>query len=395
MSSEPMLPVAAPSRRLRVAGIVGGVAAILIVAAGIATRAADNRQLRTWTDAQAEPTAQVSTPQRAANGATLQLPGRLEAFSRAPQFARVSGYLKSWRVDIGAHVKAGELMAEIETPDLDQQLLQARGDLASAQANSSLAESTAKRWQSMLASDSVSRQEVDERTADYTAKQALVQAAKANVDRLVATKGFARIVAPFDGVVTARETDVGALINAGSGTGSGPELFVVSDVNKLRVYVQVPQTYAPTIRPGATAQLSVPEYPGRSFPATVTALADSINAASGTTLVQLLVDNSTGKLLPGGFADVRFTLPVNQQALRVPASSLVFDQNGLRIATVGQDDRVTFKSVTISHDFGETVEIGSGLTPEDRIINNPPDGLNDGDRVRVAAAASNGAKPHA
>ena len=393
MSSEPMLPVAAPSRRLRVAAIVGCVAAILIVAAGIATRAADNRQLRTWTDAQAVPSAQVSTPQRAANGATLQLPGRLEAFSRAPQFARVSGYLKSWRVDIGAHVKAGELMAEIETPDLDQQLLQARGDLASAQANSSLAESTAKRWQSMLASDSVSRQEVDERTADYTAKQALVQAAKANVDRLVATKGFARIVAPFDGVVTARETDVGALINAGSG--SGPELFVVSDVNKLRVYVQVPQTYAPTIRPGATAQLSVPEYPGRSFPATVTALADSINAASGTTLVQLLVDNSTGKLLPGGFADVRFNLPVNQQALRVPASSLVFDQHGLRIATVGQDDRVTFKSVTISHDFGETVEIGSGLTPEDRIINNPPDGLNDGDRVRVAAAGSDGAKPHA
>ena len=393
MSSEPMLPVAAPSRRLRVAAIVGGVAAILIVAAGIATRAADNRQLRTWTDAQAVPSAQVSTPQRAANGATLQLPGRLEAFSRAPQFARVSGYLKSWRVDIGAHVKAGELMAEIETPDLDQQLLQARGDLASAQANSSLAESTAKRWQSMLASDSVSRQEVDERTADYTAKQALVQAAKANVDRLVATKGFARIVAPFDGVVTARETDVGALINAGSG--SGPELFVVSDVNKLRVYVQVPQTYAPTIRPGATAQLSVPEYPGRSFPATVTALADSINAASGTTLVQLLVDNSTGKLLPGGFADVRFNLPVNQQALRVPASSLVFDQHGLRIATVGQDDRVTFKSVTISHDFGETVEIGSGLTPEDRIINNPPDGLNDGDRVQVAVAGNNGAKPHA
>ena len=393
MSSEPMLPVAAPSRRLRVAAIVGCVAAILIVAAGIATRAADNRQLRTWTDAQAVPSAQVSTPQRAANGATLQLPGRLEAFSRAPQFARVSGYLKSWRVDIGAHVKAGELMAEIETPDLDQQLLQARGDLASAQANSSLAESTAKRWQSMLASDSVSRQEVDERTADYTAKQALVQAAKANVDRLVATKGFARIVAPFDGVVTARETDVGALINAGSG--SGPELFVVSDVNKLRVYVQVPQTYAPTIRPGATAQLSVPEYPGRSFPATVTALADSINAASGTTLVQLLVDNSTGKLLPGGFADVRFNLPVNQQALRVPASSLVFDQHGLRIATVGQDDRVTFKSVTISHDFGETVEIGSGLTPEDRIINNPPDGLNDGDRVQVAVAGNNGAKPHA
>ena len=394
MSSEPKLPASAPNRRLRVAGIVGGVVAILIVAAGIATRAADSRQLRTWTDAQAVPSAEVSTPLRGMSGATLQLPGRLEAFSRAPQFARVSGYLKSWRVDIGAHVKAGELMAEIETPDLDQQLLQARGDLASAQANASLAESTAKRWQSMLASDSVSRQEVDERTADYTAKDALVQAARANVERLVATKGFARIVAPFDGVVTARDTDVGALINAGSGSGSGPELFVVSDTKKLRVYVQVPQSYAPTIRPGATAQLSVPEYPGRTFPATVTALADSINAASGTTLVQLLVDNSSGQLLPGGFADVRFNLPVNQQALRVPANSLVFDEHGLRIATLGEDGRVKFKIVTIAHDYGETVEIGSGLGANDRIIDTPPDGLSDGDRVQVAAG-SNGAKPHA
>jgi RND family efflux transporter MFP subunit len=392
MSSEPLLPAAAPRRSLRMAGIVAGVAAVLIVVAGLATRAADSRHLQRWTDAQAVPSVAVSTPLHGVDGATLELPGRLEAYSRAPLFARVSGYLKSWRVDIGAHVKAGELMAEIETPDVDQQLLQARADLASAQANAALADTTAKRWQSMLASDSVSRQDVDQRTSDFAAKLAMEQAARANVERLVATKGFARIVAPFDGVVSARETDVGALINAGSG--SGPELFVVSDVTKLRVYVQLPQNYAPMIRPGTTAQLTVPEYPGRSFKATVAALADAVNPTSGTTLVQLLVDNPNGQLLPGGFANVRFNLPVDQHALRVPASALVFDEHGLRIATLGDDGRVKFKTVTIAHDYGETVEIGSGLAADDRIINNPPDGLDDGDRVQIALSGSQ-AKPHA
>lgn len=392
--SEPLSPNVMAPRRLRTAAIVAVAAALLVVAAGLATRAADNRQLRTWTDAQAVPTVQVSLPLRDTDGATLELPGRLEAYSRAPLFARVNGYLKSWQVDIGAHVKAGQLMAEIETPDLDQQLLQARADLASAQANASLAETTAKRWQSMLASDSVSRQDVDERTGDFAAKQALVQSAQANVERLVATKGFARIVAPFDGVVSARETDVGALINAGSGSGSGLELFVVSDVTKLRVYVQVPQSYSPIIHAGTTAKLSVPEYPGRSFSATVAAAADAVNAGSGTTLVQLVVDNPGGQLLPGGFASVRFNLPVDQHALRVPAAALVFDEHGIRIATLGQDGRVKFKRVTIAHDYGETVEIGAGLTQDDRIIANPPDGLNDGDQVQIATATP-AAKAHA
>jgi RND family efflux transporter MFP subunit len=393
MSSEPQSPAVAHPRRLRTAALVAGAIAVLIVAAGLTTRAAENRQLRTWTNAQAVPTVQVALPVRASSGATVELPGRLEAYARAPLYARVSGYLKSWRVDIGAHVKSGALMAEIETPDLDQQLLQARADLASAQANASLAQSTAKRWQAMLASDSVSRQDVDQRTADYAAKQALVQAAQANVERLVATKGFGRIVAPFDGVVTARETDVGALINAGSG--AGPELFVVSDVTRLRVYVQVPQTYAPMIHAGTTAQLSVPEYPGRSFVATVAAAADSINAASGTTLVQLVVDNRAAPdspLLPGGFASVRFNLPIDAHALRVPANALVFNESGLRVATLDASGHVKFKTVTIAHDFGETVEIGSGLAPEDRVIDNPPDGLNDGDTVQIADA---GAQPHA
>jgi RND family efflux transporter MFP subunit len=273
----------------------------------------------------------------------------------------------------------------IESPELDQQLLQARADLASATANAALAGTTAKRWQALLGTDSVAQQEVDERTSDYAAKKAIVASAQANVERLIATKGFERIVAPFDGVVTARDTDVGALINAGSG-GVGQELFAISDVKKLRVYVQVPQSYAPVVRAGSSATLTVPEYPGQRFTARVIASADSVNSNSGTTLVQLLVDNSDGKLLPGGFASLQFKLPIGVNAVRVPASALVFDSRGLSVATLGADGHVVFKKVTINRDFGDSVEIGSGLSATDRVIDTPPDGLVDGDSVRVAAA---------
>ncbi|MFC5742627.1 efflux RND transporter periplasmic adaptor subunit [Dyella tabacisoli] len=374
----------APSkRRLRLAGLVIAVVAVVIVLTGLATRANDARQLKRWTDVQAVPTVNVALPERSGIGSGLELPGRLEAYARAPIYARVSGYLKSWKVDIGAPVKSGQLLAEIETPDLDQQLLQAKADLASAEANAALATTTAKRWQSMLGSDSVSRQEVDEKTGDLTAKQAMAKAARANVDRIVAMKGFTRIVAPFDGVVTARTTDVGALINAGSG--SGPELFVVSDVRRLRVYIQVPQNYAPSIRPGASAELTLPEYPGRSFAAKVEASAQAVNASSGTTLVQLAVDNGDGQLMPGSYASVRLKLPVDTAALRVPASALVFDGKGLRVATLGSGDRVAFKTVTIVRDYGKSVEVGSGLDAADRIIDSPPDGLIDGDQVQIAS----------
>jgi RND family efflux transporter MFP subunit len=399
MSSEPAItnqPVTnqpVPRRRLVVIGVAGIAAAVIVVAAGITLRAVDARNLKTWTTAQTVPTVTVIHPVSAANGPTLDLPSHLEAYSRAPIFARVSGYLKSWNVDIGAPVKAGQLLAVIESPELDQQLLQARADLASAQANAALAGTTAKRWQALLGTDSVAQQEVDERTGDYTAKKAAVAAAQANVDRLLATKGFERILAPFDGVVTARDTDVGALINAGSG-GAGQELFTVSDVKQLRVYVQVPQSYAPDVRSGTTATLSVPEYPGQQFTARVIASADSVNATSGTTLVQLLVNNADGKLLPGGFASLKFKLPVQQNAVRVPASALVFDARGLMVATLGANGQVVFKKVTINRDFGDSVEIGSGLVATDRVIDTPPDGLVDGDRVQVAStgkkAAANG-----
>jgi RND family efflux transporter MFP subunit len=389
MSSEPVIPQTPPRRRLVLAGIIGVALAVVVVAAGITLRAVDARNLRTWTNDQAVPTVNLIQPMQAASGGSLDLPSRLEAYSRAPIFARVSGYLKSWNADIGAPVKAGQLLAEIETPELDQQLIQAKADLATAQANAALAGTTAKRWQAMLGTDSVAQQEVDERTGDYAAKKAVVAAAQANVDRLTATKGFERIVAPFDGVVTARDTDVGALINAGSG-GIGQELFVISDVKQLRVYVQVPQNYAPIVRAGTTATLTVPEYPGQHFTARVVASANSVNSNSGTTLVQLLVDNQQGRLLPGGFASLKFDLPVSADALRVPSSALVFDNRGLQVATLGPNDRVTFRKVTINRDFGDSVEIGSGLAATDRVIDTPPDGLVDGDTVRVASSSGPG-----
>ncbi|WP_458071014.1 efflux RND transporter periplasmic adaptor subunit [Rhodanobacter sp. BL-MT-08] len=356
---------------------------VVVVILGLATRVFDARRLKTWTDEQNVPTVNVAMPEQKGAGASLQLPGRIEAYTQAPMYARTGGYLKSWKVDIGGKVKAGQLLAEIETPDLDQQLLQAKADLASAQANEALAATTAKRWQAMLASDSVAKQEVDEKTGDYTAKRALANAAKANVDRIEATKGYSRIVAPFDGVVTARNTDVGALINEGS-SGGGQPLFVVSDVSKLRVYVQVPQAFVPSIPAGATAQLTVPEYPGRTFTAKVEASAQAVNASSGSTLIQLSVDNADGKLMPGSFTNVQFKLDAHAAGLRVPASALIFNASGLHLATVGSDNKVTFKTVTIQHDYGKTVEIGSGISANDRVIDSPPDGLVDGDQVKIA-----------
>jgi RND family efflux transporter MFP subunit len=382
-----MPPDQAPAisrRTLGIAGTVIAVVAAAVVVAGLLARRSDAAKLRERADDNAVPTVAVITPGKAASEATLDLPGRIEANARAPIYARVSGYLKSWKADIGTPVKSGQLLAEIETPDLDQQLLQAKADLATAQANATLAGTTAARWQSLLASDSVSKQEVEEKANDYKTKQSIVNAAQANVDRFVTLKGFARIVAPFDGIVTARSTDVGALINAGGG---GPELFVVSDTRKLRVYVSIPQNYVSLIKRGSKAKLAVPEHPGKSFSAVVENSAQSVSAASGSMLLQLAVDNHEAQLLPGGFANVSFELARPASALSVPPSALIFDKSGLRVATVDADGKVVMKQVTIARDYGRIVEIGSGLSPDDRVIESPPDGAADGDRVRVAAPA--------
>ncbi|WP_300616948.1 efflux RND transporter periplasmic adaptor subunit [Dokdonella sp.] len=374
-------------RKLGLAIAVGLAAAVAVVVTGLVTRAHGNERLREWTAEHSVPTVAVVAPGTRADAGTLDLPGRLEAYSRAPLYARASGYVKSWTADIGASVKAGQLLAEIETPELDQQLAQARADLASAKSNATLAATTAKRWQAMVATGAVSKQAADEKTGDADTKQALVKSAQANVDRMAAMKGFARIVAPFDGVVTTRNTDVGALVNVGSA--AGQELFVVSDTAKLRVYVSVPQNYVPSIPTGTKARIAVPEHPGRSYVATVESSSQSVNAASGTTLMQLVVDNASGELLPGGFANVSLDLPRNG-TLNVPASALIFDQSGLRVATVGADDKVVLKKVAIARDLGKVVELASGLDAGDRVIESPPDGVADGDVVKIADAAKPG-----
>ncbi|HEY2395730.1 MAG TPA: efflux RND transporter periplasmic adaptor subunit [Rudaea sp.] len=378
-------PSAPPRRGLRLAGAVAAIIAVVVIATGLYSRASGNARLREWTEAQAVPVVAVAPPATGANASALELPGRLEAFQRAPIYARVSGYLKSWKFDIGAQVKAGQLLAEIETPDLDQQLQQARADLNTAQANEKLAEVTAERWEKILKSNAVSKQDVDEKVSDLAAKRAAVASAKANVDRYVAMKGFTRIVAPFNGVVTARNTDVGALINAG--TAAGLELFVISDTHKLRAYVNVPQSYVPDVQPGTKATLTVPDHPDKVYEATIETSSQAVNAASGTTLMQLVVDNPAAELLPGAYANVRLQLPTNATALSVPASALIFDAKGLSVATVGNDNRVTVKPVRIARDLGSKIEIGAGLGAEDRVIQNPPDGIADGTEVRIAGNA--------
>jgi RND family efflux transporter MFP subunit len=290
-------------------------------------------------------------------------------------------------VDIGSPVRAGQLLGEIEAPDLDQQLSQAKADLMTAQANEALAKTTAERWQRLLKTDSVSVQEVDMKVGDFAAKEAVVKAASANVERLQVMEGFKRIVAPFAGIVTARDTDVGALINAGSG--KGLELFVVSDIHKLRLYVNVPQTYVARVTPGTKAQMTVPERPGRTFTATVEASSHSVDPASGAALVQLSVDNRAAELLPGAFASVHFDLPWASADLSVPASALIFDHSGVQVATLGPDNRIALKPVSIARDLGDVVQISSGLAATDRIVDSPPDGIGQGDQVRIASATTN------
>jgi membrane fusion protein, multidrug efflux system len=371
-------------RKLRIFGVFAALVAVVVVVTGIMSRERGNARLREWTDTQAIPAVATALPDAKTLRPVLNLPGRLEAYSRAPIFARVSGYVKEWKVDIGAPVKAGQLLAEIEAPDLDQQLLQARADLLNAQGAAKLSEATLKRRQALAPSNIVSQQDLDERAADLSSKQAAVQANQANVERLMALASYKKVTAPFDGFVTARDTDVGALINGGGG--SGTPMFVISDTRKLRVYLNVPQTFVPLIKVGAKTTISVPEYPDRSFFAALEFSSQSVDIASGTTRMQLIVDNAGGDLLPGGYANVRVDLSRESQPLHIPASALIFNQDGLRVATVGPDSRVLFKKVTIARDLGQDIEIGSGLLPYDRVITTPPDGLADGIQVRVVNA---------
>lgn len=375
-------PPAVSRRKLRTASVMAAAIAIGVVITGIATRKIADARLREWTENQAVPVVAVVMPDTRGSRATIELPGRLEAYTQAQIFARVSGYIKGWKADIGMPVKAGQLLAEIDAPDLDQQIMQAIADVTGAQANATLADANLERGRALISSGAVSKRDLDQRAADSESRQGLVKSAQANLDRLRVLEKYKRITAPFDGLVTARATDVGALINAGAG--GGPALFVISDVTKLRGYINVPQNYVPNIQIGTKAQITVPEFPGRTFVATVEASARSVDILSGTTRMQLGVDNANGALMTGSFANVSLELPKPEMAIEVPGSALIFDQSGLRIATIGPDDRVVLKSITISRDKGKTVEIASGLSADDRVVESPPDGIATGDRVRVA-----------
>jgi RND family efflux transporter MFP subunit len=366
---------------LRISGIVLVIVLLTVAGLGLSNRFAANADLEKTTERQAIASVQTVTVAQGPVSEELILPGTVQAQFEAPIYARTSGYIKAWYTDIGAHVTKGQLLAEIDSPEVDDQLRQAEADLATAQANEQLARTTAERWRILLSTDSVSKQDNDEKAADAAAKGAAVRAAQANVARLRQQKEFARVVAPFDGVVTARRIDVGALINAGSGV--GPQLFNVADNTKLRIYVQVPQTYAPKVGIDMKAELVFSQYPGKRFPAVLVRTADAIDPAARTLLVELQTDNANNQLLPGGYAEVHMALPTQAQTVRVPVNTLLFRSEGLRVAKLGPDDKVQLVPITMGRDYGSEVEVLVGIMPGDKIVLNPPDSLGDGQQVRV------------
>ncbi len=388
-------PIKTPSRRLLLlVGTVFVVAAGVTAAFGIMSRAGANRQLAQWTSQQAIPTVQLAKLDQGGAGQTLVLPGNIQAYNKASIYARVPGYLKSWEQDIGAHVTAGQLLASIDTPDLDQQLAQARANLASAQANERLAAVTAQRWQSLATSQWVSRQANDEKAGAAAAQKAIADAAQANVRQLEAMASFKTIVAPFDGVVTARNTDIGALINAGSG-GTGQALFEVSDLHKVRIYVQVPQAFTAELHPGMKATFEVPQYPGQQFDASVVTTSNAMDANSRSMLVELEADNTDGKFAQGTYSQVGFQLPVDPNMVRVPATALMPVNQGVQVAVLGDGNKAVLKTVQLGRDLGDSVEVVAGLSPSDRVIDSPPETLQNGDAVQLAATAPSPGVQHA
>jgi RND family efflux transporter MFP subunit len=315
----------------------------------------------------------------------LILPGNVQANYEAPIYARTSGYLKSWRVDIGTPVKAGQLLAEIESPEVDSQLHQAEADLETAEANRKIADLTAERWRNLRATDSVSKQEADEKIASAASSDAQMEAARANVRRLRELSGFEKVIAPFDGVVTARNTDIGRLIAAGENT--GPALFRVADMHRLRLYVSVPQTYAAAMKAGLKADLLFPDRPGKTYVATLDSTASAIDASTRTLLAQLVIDNKNGELLPGAYAEVHFKLPPGAGGVsyKLPANVLLFRSDGLNVGTVDAKDHVVLKSVEVGQDYGSDIQIVHGLDANDNVILSPPDSLTNGVTVHLAS----------
>jgi len=372
------------ARTLARGGAVVGVLAFIVVVWSIFSAHRASAKLKEATEAQSVITVATIKPQPLSGLADLILPGNLQANYEAPIYARTSGYLKRWLVDIGTPVKAGQLLGEIESPEVESQLNQAQADLVTAEANQKIASVTAERWRNLRASDSVSKQEADEKISIAASNDAQVQAAKANVQRLRELTSFQKIVAPFDGVVTARNTDIGQLIVAGSNT--GPELFRVADMRRLRLYVRVPQTYAALMKPGITADLVFPDRPGKIYTAKLDSTSSAIEQATRTLLAQLSVENKNNELLPGAYSEVHFKLPVgaSNESFKLPANVLLFRGDGMHVATVGDNGQVIMKAVTVGRDYGSDIEIVQGLRAEDKVILSPPDSLTDGVNVHVA-----------
>ena len=382
-------------QRLRRMGIIVAIAALVIAITGVAIRWIHQRDVRQWTTSGATPVVSVITPERGVAGLQTTLPGTIQAWYEAPLYARVSGYIKKWYEDYGAQVKKGQLLAEIDAPDLDAELAGAQATLKAAdaqvkvrEAEMDFARTTYARWRDSP-QGVVSDQERESKKADFSSATARYNSAIADVrtdqgalDRLSAMEQFKRIVAPFDGVVTARNTDIGNLINAG--VGSAPQLFRVADMHEMRVFVQVPQQLSAEIHNGLTAELDLPQYPDRTFKATVATTSQSINEAARTLLVELHADNTDNLLQPGTYAEVHFDLASNPDTVRIPTSALVFREQGMQVAILGKDNHVELRPVKLGRNLGTDVEVLSGLSVQDRVIESPPDSLSTGDLVRVA-----------
>ncbi|MGD0912316.1 MAG: efflux RND transporter periplasmic adaptor subunit [Terracidiphilus sp.] len=394
-SGEPMAAPSKSSSRWLLAGLAASVAALgTVIYTGIHERAHAETTLGIRTEQAAVPTVTVVLPTPGAASQEIVLPGNTEPFNDTPIYARTNGYLKRWYVDIGAHVAQGQLLAEIDTPEIDQQLEQARADLKNAQANEQLAQITATRWQNLLKTNSVSRQETDQAVSDLAARQASVDSMIANVHRLEELQSFEKVYAPFAGVITARNTDIGALINAGAG-GTPQELFHMAAVNRLRIYVAVPEVDSLAAQNGARAMLTFDEYPGETFAGTIVRNSDSIDLASRTLNVEVEIDNAQGRIKTGAYASVHLKLPQTAQgaaaSLTVPANTLLFRSEGLRVGVV-RNGHAVLVPIKIGRDFGSTVEVVAGLQPADQVIVNPSDSLASGNPVEVSLPQPGGVK---
>jgi RND family efflux transporter MFP subunit len=396
MSSE---DIKAPSRRsLLTAAAAAILLASVVVGYGFVDRAQSKQEVVQWTNTQAIPTVALAQLIPGSPHQTLTLPGNIQPFNKAAIYARVNGYVKSWDHDIGSPVKAGQVLATIDAPDLDQQLSQAKATLASVKANEQIATLTANRNNILLQKQIVAQQLADQTTADAVAKEAVVDANEANVRQLEAMQSFKTLAAPFDGVVTARNVEIGQLIN--SGGGSGQALFEVSDLHRVRIFVQVPQSFSAGLAPGMKATFEMPQYPGVQFDATLSHISQSINATSHSMQVELQADNAAGKFFGGSYCNVHFEVPTPANLVTIPSTALVTGNQDTQVAALDGNNKVVLKSVQLGRDLGDSVEIIAGLTPSDRIINNPPETLVAGDAVRVAAtpqvaASASSPKPQA